>query len=430
MPVIFEDPQEDDKSDIGIFLEGLDDDTIDSSEDSNLALEEDSFEVPFEDPFEVPLEVPLKQPSEAPLEAPAAQVEPAPIRPTRGRRTVLDLLLEDASPIIGASNNFGSITPEAGPRRSLRVLQQTQPAMGSGWAGSGQRHSLRVTRRMHGQSLSNASSGSSNILSCSCSRKKKKKARGGGSRRQKRTKTLVARMSNAALFIELCSARDIYMAKRECRLLVIRQFHHQWHQRQLSNVLVEVKSGFKRTKKRRKKLKRFLRAITQYTGPQFEAMNAFLRAGKIRPGRMGERLKQTVQQAIAAFNIGLRGGNYLKLCPKDDHGKDKPLYRGSGSIPMALEAGGTFCDKSFLSTSQKKETAVNFLRRGTPTERILFSVTRHCNGVDVLQLSKHRDEAEVLFAPNTMFRIAKVEREQTVDNVGGTVTLVELHEMV
>ncbi|CAJ1959178.1 unnamed protein product [Cylindrotheca closterium] len=300
------------------------------------------------------------------------------------------------------------------------------------------------------------------------------------------------RMSNVPLSLELYRARAIYLAKRERRRqvvgqllvqwkhrecleqhrlkqsMVLKQVKDQWSQRECreqpkleqskelepvesqwsqrecceqhglmqSKVLEQVKNGFNGIELSRKKIDDWLqrpmgrkqfrqltKAIKMYTGKDYAIINSFLRSGRIQPGK--EKYIGITQQARRALNVGLRWEKHLKVFDSD-----KTLYRGSGSIPMKLEVGGTLCDKGFFSTSQSELKASAFLNTIDRSQtRILFAISRHCSGVDVSEFSKNKHEAEVLFAPDTMFRVIAVDKERMVDGVEGTVTVVEIQEM-
>ena len=389
------------------------------------------------------------------------------------RRSALSVLLDDASTFIDASGSntydYGSgMATESGQRRSLRVAQRAQPTMGSGWNGSGRRYSLRVAskvRQQQQQAVSSVSFDGPVALISSSWSLREEVARHRSRQLPTQSEEVVSddnsididwnpsnhlecrRMSNGPLSFELCRARDIYMTKRERCLQVIGQLQHQWKQRECREqhklkqfkVLEQVKKGFNGIQLNPKKSEKWLqrpmgekefkgqlkKAIKSYTGKDYEIINLFLRTGRIKPGK--EKYIGLAEQARRALNVGLRWEKHLLKRFESD----MTLYRGSGNIPMELEAGATFCDKAFLSTSQLQFKALTFLNLIDRSEtRILFAITRHCTGVDVSAFSKNKHESEVLFAPDTMFRIIAVDKERTVDGLEGTVTFVEIQEMV
>merc|ERR1712194_568403 len=97
--------------------------------------------------------------------------------------------------------------------------------------------------------------------------------------------------------------------------------------------------------------------LEKYTGEEYRKMNDALRNG----GTDEEELEKTIDHAILAMKASLRWDGLLKICEKD-----ATLYRGvrSRNIPRGnkLQAGSTFCDKAFFSTSRELNTALNFLR--------------------------------------------------------------------
>jgi hypothetical protein len=176
---------------------------------------------------------------------------------------------------------------------------------------------------------------------------------------------------------------------------------------------------------RRKKFKyyEYAKALETYTTNTYRQINTALRSGTVNS--QDEGLQTTIQDAIMAFQVGLRWGELKGYSNKVN------LFRGSGSLPFVPQVGATMCDKAFYSTSRDKSIAVDFLKKQNVDEaRYLFVLTSHCNGVNVKKFSRCKKEEEILFAPSTTFRIAAVLPEHTVEGVEGTVTRVELREMV
>jgi len=87
---------------------------------------------------------------------------------------------------------------------------------------------------------------------------------------------------------------------------------------------------------------------------------------------------------------------------------------------QGLRPGANFCDPAFLSTSAKKDIAFdsNSIGRGC----IVFVIGSK-TGVDVSKESRHKDEAEILFRPSTLFKIKAVETGPE-----GIITVVKMEE--
>ena len=177
-------------------------------------------------------------------------------------------------------------------------------------------------------------------------------------------------------------------------------------------------------KQQKRQFHQWKKSLRKYTGEEYKKINGALRNG----GTDEKELKNTIDHAVLAMKAGLRWDGLLKVCEKD-----ATLYRGSGKIPGAnLQAGSTYSDKAFFSTSRELNTAVNYLRAVPESERYLFRITRHSNGIDLgsKNISKNAHEAEILFSPSTMFNILEVQQNKPVEGLEGTVTIVVLQEMV
>ena len=107
------------------------------------------------------------------------------------------------------------------------------------------------------------------------------------------------------------------------------------------------------------------------------------------------------------------------------------LYRGSGPIPEEPVAGGIIFDKAFFSTSPNKKIAEGCLRvQSQDKPRYLFKISKYSTGINIQKLSSAKHEEETLFAPSTWFRVASVDPAHSLPGVYGTITLVELKEMM
>jgi len=149
-------------------------------------------------------------------------------------------------------------------------------------------------------------------------------------------------------------------------------------------------------------------AILDYTGPGFAVLNKALRSGAVSAD-----IQQRIDGVVRAMS---------KRQMKVYQGT---VYRGAklpSTIQDTLCPGDTFSDAAFLSCSSKKASA--FVSKG----RTLFEI-KSKTGVDISAQSEHKNEAEVLFRPNTMFKIKSVE-EKYDDRLHGFVTLVAMEELV
>lgn len=145
-------------------------------------------------------------------------------------------------------------------------------------------------------------------------------------------------------------------------------------------------------------------AIKNYTGPKYEKMNKALRSGDVGKD---EKLKTQIDAVIKALK---KDSDKLPVF-------QGTVYRGAclpESIVETLVPGAFFSDKAFFSTSRNKAKASQFKSND---QAVLFEITSG-TGRQVAKFSKHKEEDEVLFLPNTRFEITKVE--------GKVVTMKEL----
>ena len=165
-------------------------------------------------------------------------------------------------------------------------------------------------------------------------------------------------------------------------------------------------------------------SIYSYSANWFGDMNRALREGTVEDA--SEKVQGAIHGVVEGFRLGFCGfTSYLKPYKGDC------LYRGSGPIPEEPVAGGIFCDKAFFSTSSDKKVACNFVG-GKPQDkpRYLFKITKHSTGFNIKKYSRHTREDEILFPPSTWFRVVSVDPAYSWDGIEGTVSLVEMEEMV
>mmetsp|Transcript_1913 Transcript_1913/g.5264 ORF Transcript_1913/g.5264 Transcript_1913/m.5264 type:complete len:404 (+) Transcript_1913:72-1283(+) len=155
--------------------------------------------------------------------------------------------------------------------------------------------------------------------------------------------------------------------------------------------------------------KRELKALEQYTRKLYVKINRALR-GFEDPSKGTQRLIDELKSCLRKFQSAGKTSSAT-------------TYRGCLCLPQALvdtwKEGGIFQDSAFFSTSTKRQTATSFAPEFLSS--VLFTV-RGTSGVSISDFSSHGEEAEVLFSPNTMFRIRQIE---TV----GEATRVELEEI-
>jgi hypothetical protein len=147
------------------------------------------------------------------------------------------------------------------------------------------------------------------------------------------------------------------------------------------------------------------RALNGYTGNWYGRMNGALRGQEIADDVVQEKIDNAIRALQKPYLPFFEG----------------TVYRGvNQSFPKeGLIPGATFCDKAFLSSSTDPE--INY---GKGTGSTLF-VIQCKTGKSVKRYSiRYTDEDEVLFAPNTLFRITSV----TDRNNGGGLR-VEMEEI-
>jgi hypothetical protein len=140
-------------------------------------------------------------------------------------------------------------------------------------------------------------------------------------------------------------------------------------------------------------------AIFSYTTSAYKFINDSLRLHGV------QNLRGGAQRKVERILSGLE-----KLQPYEGI-----VWRGCGEDVgryFDLEVGSVFCDKAFLSTSTKKDVAVNsnFLPM---TNGFVFEISHH-SGKEITALSNEgENECEVLFLPDTKYRIERVQEGVT-----------------
>ncbi|CAB9528034.1 NAD:arginine ADP-ribosyltransferase [Seminavis robusta] len=148
-------------------------------------------------------------------------------------------------------------------------------------------------------------------------------------------------------------------------------------------------------------------AVVHYTALGYQRMNKVLR-------------NVTIDGCVDCLKVDDRWDESLPV-------HQGTVYRGSSwrrELLYQLQPGAIFADPGFLSTSTDEQVGKGF-KWGSGG--VLFEITSK-TGQDV---SKHafgpsQAEAEVLFRPNTMFRITSVERTTEGATEGATVKMEEL----
>ena len=129
-----------------------------------------------------------------------------------------------------------------------------------------------------------------------------------------------------------------------------------------------------------------------------------------------------------AFKVGLRWGR-LAVCSNK-----VILYRGFESLPFVPKAGATMCDEACYSTSQSRQVVSYncFLKKQKVDEArgTFLSLRVIAMGSTSNNSLGGRKNKKFLFAPSALFRIAAVLPGHIVEGVEGTVTRVELREIM
>jgi len=152
------------------------------------------------------------------------------------------------------------------------------------------------------------------------------------------------------------------------------------------------------------------KALEEYTGSNYFKMNQVLRK-LIEPTANETGLIKNTRTALAKPNLKLVQGS---------------VFRGSNKLPedvkKGLIEGATFQDAGFLSTSKDEDQS--FL---TQDSGFFFRIQSK-TGRFVAPYSRHKKEQEVLFQPNTMFRITSVKEGAQMSGFND-VTIVEMEEI-
>ena len=227
-------------------------------------------------------------------------------------------------------------------------------------------------------------------------------------------------------FLSSCRAMVVYEPRvvpkaKAAEAAVVERMPWKSLQSEIQQLLVE-KGGVKRSKtaalkllvKTHKKTQRLTGsdkfAIHDYTGPGYCPLNNALRSGS--PTKEESSRIQAVCKALTKRTMRAYKGM---------------AHRGCSGLPQHLQdgllAGATFSDPAFLSASSKVDQCY-----AKDNGCFLFNIQSK-SAVDVSQLSKYKDEAEVLFRPNTLFRIVSVDRGVTTDRASD-VTVVTMEEIM
>lgn len=95
---------------------------------------------------------------------------------------------------------------------------------------------------------------------------------------------------------------------------------------------------------------------------------------------------------------------------------DKVLYRAttlSHESIQKIEKEGVFADAGFLSTSLTKSVAKNFFSGiDSSNSKVQIKIIKSLTGRPIKNLSVFPEEDEVLFAPNTRFKVISVTKKE------------------
>ena len=220
-------------------------------------------------------------------------------------------------------------------------------------------------------------------------------------------------MPGEALSAELSTARKEYLERRQLR------------RERFEGIQADLEQYKEQQKVKVEKLLEICKKhIHNYSQTQeCSRINKALRTGTINEARRSVR--QDIRGVGLALRLALTG---LTETLKPYEGGC--LYRGSGPIPEEPVAGGIFCDQAFLSTTSNKQSARSFLQgKRRDKTRYLFKILKHSTGIDIQKLSHLPFEEEKLFPPSTWFRVVSVDPAYSLEEVTGTITLVEMEEI-
>jgi hypothetical protein len=150
-------------------------------------------------------------------------------------------------------------------------------------------------------------------------------------------------------------------------------------------------------------------AINTYTGSMYRDINGLLRGKK---DFNDPEYEKEVQDIADKASEGLRS-------LPDYKGE---TYRGTSldnSLIAKMKVGGTYSDKGFLSTSSdpKIADAFNGGNAGVGKTAVLFTIDGK-HGKDISKASSYDDEKEILFNPNSKFKITSMEEKDGYLQVG------------
>lgn len=218
----------------------------------------------------------------------------------------------------------------------------------------------------------------------------------------------IPRIPHATISEALQAARSQYELKQALRNSLFKA---------VKDALVQEKSKCERAFK---KLQKHIRA---YTGHLYKDINATLRSGvssnKSKSNK--KKVNATIEGATKALNLCRQ----METCASN-----KVVYRGVSHLPALPQVGSIVSDAAFYSTSLEKRVACDFARGGKAPA--LFCIRKSQTGLflNSKSLSTHLHEKEVLFAPNTLFRVVSVKEAEDVEEFGGNITVVTTEEVV
>jgi hypothetical protein len=131
-------------------------------------------------------------------------------------------------------------------------------------------------------------------------------------------------------------------------------------------------------------------AVADYSGDRFLKLNKALRTG--------ESLDSSDQTLVRNLDA------HLASSPKHKGVTFRVIEDPDGAIAKTIQAGGSFTDKAFASTST---SIPSFVSKG----QIAFQVVGK-NGVDISSDSLNPGEKEVLFPRNTRFKVVKTKTNE------------------
>ena len=152
-------------------------------------------------------------------------------------------------------------------------------------------------------------------------------------------------------------------------------------------------------------------AMYDYTSDGYISINNALRSGTL-----SQNIKKRVDAIIKAMSKSSRGVKVFKGV----------VYRGTelpANVKDALQPGSTYSDPAFLSTSSRPDGAFKGF-----DDMILFQIESK-SGVNIARQSHKKGEDEILFRPNTLFRIKSRQDEKVSEIYGRKLTFIGMEEI-